>query len=1154
MKKGKWISLLLAALMALNLITVPAGVLAADDPTPLFEETFEDLEALSQDQSWFDNSYYKKTEDGIGDNYPTTTPAEISKAVRWDPAGGYNHVVDTSYYNQDKKLIGRDLPYENKIVEVWAYDAAPDYTGGDNNVQVGEVRLIMSDSTKFKYRIAGVNNTQAQVVNAKYPDSEDDLVRTLGWHQYVFDYTAGDGYVSAYIDGVKIIDHVQIPADVKDGKNDRTGKHLAIGDGKDNEAQGKVRSYRYDNIRVWDTGAIDHVLSLAPAPPTADDFAPEHTEGVPMLTEQFEEPLVGWKGMTYNSTLSKNVPTEEDVAINTKYRLTEKASSEFNTTKSLEAFGSKSLYYWEYPTWARNKVTEVWFYDDYTNNNRSTGKRVRIAAKVGSAFIGINDAADSIVDGDKYYCADATNCTTKTTVKRSDGWHQFLFDYTTTHRDYIVRLYIDGELVNKVTLKPTDDISGLSVQLGSEHDSSSFGSSLTDPDSGLYFDNFNVWETLEEALPEEEEPDAEYTPGQPLYEETFDNNFDFSDWYNLEWDGSKNAPVTILDSVKQNSLSSEQAHTGDYSLKITADKQLFNRKLPGIKQDKVIEVWFYDDPETHSKLATPPMNTRIGATVGACYIGVNELTLKNDDKVEERAKYYSTRIQGIDNTYMISNIERSKGWHQFVFDYTIGGGHVTLLIDGEAVRSEQIPADQDRGCKNVVLGDENQDDGNTSNLYFDTLRAWELMSELPNARYVEGAYFSDNVPVNNVLDADINESIQIKFTEEMKEETLAGIQLMAGETPVEASRSYANKVYTITPSVPLTTNTVYKLMIPTTVETAGGTALPSERNYQFKTYDAAYKVTNKYFTDENGFAVPMLQGGTVIQGNAVVRNRTGNDKTVTPILGFYQNGEMVDFVVGEAVTITGNQKAQTISVQNTLPQDVSNMDVQFFVWDSISGMEAQMPKLSFAESGMNIVYIGGSITEGTSGGVTFEDRWPTKVSNYFEKATGRVVNHVNSGIGGTGSDLGIRRLYSDVIAYDPDVVYVEFAVNDRNMEEAFVKDNMESIVRDLLALPKKPIINFVYTTTQAYDACVDWHEAVAQHYGIPSIDLQAYMKQYFIDKPEVKWADLYGDGVHPNANGYAVYADYIIKVTSENPSQYMKPATYPVPDAAFQQD
>lgn len=40
------------------------------------------------------------------------------------------------------------------------------------------------------------------------------------------------------------------------------------------------------------------------------------------------------------------------------------------------------------------------------------------------------------------------------------------------------------------------------------------------------------------------------------------------------------------------------------------------------------------------------------------------------------------------------------------------------------------------------------------------------------------------------------------------------------------------------------------------------------------------------------------------------------------------------------------------------------------------------------------------------------------------------VQYVNAGLSGTPSKLGILRLDRDVLAYEPDICFIEFAVND----------------------------------------------------------------------------------------------------------------------------
>ena len=97
------------------------------------------------------------------------------------------------------------------------------------------------------------------------------------------------------------------------------------------------------------------------------------------------------------------------------------------------------------------------------------------------------------------------------------------------------------------------------------------------------------------------------------------------------------------------------------------------------------------------------------------------------------------------------------------------------------------------------------------------------------------------------------------------------------------------------------------------------------------------------------------------------------------------------------------------------------------------------------------VAIGGSITE--AGGVTLS--WGKYFSDWLSSQTGKKVNFYNKGVGGTDSSYGLVRLYSDVSSLEPDIVFVEFSVNDRNTHTEHVE---EAPGQDLI--PKQIPMNF----------------------------------------------------------------------------------------------
>ncbi len=138
---------------------------------------------------------------------------------------------------------------------------------------------------------------------------------------------------------------------------------------------------------------------------------------------------------------------------------------------------------------------------------------------------------------------------------------------------------------------------------------------------------------------------------------------------------------------------------------------------------------------------------------------------------------------------------------------------------------------------------------------------------------------------------------------------------------------------------------------------------------------------------------------------------------------------------------------------------------------------------------VNIAYLGGSITAQPGYRVkTFE--W---FKTQFPQAK---LTEINAAIGGTGSDLGVFRVGQDVLAHQPDLVFVEFAVNDGGAAPEQIHRCMEGIVRQTWRANPETDICFVYTI--ANNMIDEWKtgklprsvaamEQLAGHNGIPSI-------------------------------------------------------------------
>lgn len=129
--------------------------------------------------------------------------------------------------------------------------------------------------------------------------------------------------------------------------------------------------------------------------------------------------------------------------------------------------------------------------------------------------------------------------------------------------------------------------------------------------------------------------------------------------------------------------------------------------------------------------------------------------------------------------------------------------------------------------------------------------------------------------------------------------------------------------------------------------------------------------------------------------------------------------------------------------------------------------------------------------------ITWEEGWrPLTHAWLATNWPAATVRAVEAAVGGTNSELGVFRLEQDVLRFDPDLVFVEFATNDSSREPGPMRHDMENIVRKIRRHNPCCDICFVYTVGRpAVDMLLDGkcpqsvtvHEEVAAHYDLPSV-------------------------------------------------------------------
>lgn len=177
------------------------------------------------------------------------------------------------------------------------------------------------------------------------------------------------------------------------------------------------------------------------------------------------------------------------------------------------------------------------------------------------------------------------------------------------------------------------------------------------------------------------------------------------------------------------------------------------------------------------------------------------------------------------------------------------------------------------------------------------------------------------------------------------------------------------------------------------------------------------------------------------------------------------------------------------------------------------------------ENSLNIVYLGGSITQGCNAD-SEENRYVNLSAKWWnEMFPHAVVSFFNAGIGATTSQFGAARAPYHVLDKKPDLVFVEFSVNDKNTPE-FMK-SYESLIRRLLkhdSVKAVVIINNLYYDDGSNAQGI--HNNIAMHYGLPAVSVRDYIY------PEILLGnidrELYTDDMlHPKNIGHKMIADLI---------------------------
>ncbi len=184
---------------------------------------------------------------------------------------------------------------------------------------------------------------------------------------------------------------------------------------------------------------------------------------------------------------------------------------------------------------------------------------------------------------------------------------------------------------------------------------------------------------------------------------------------------------------------------------------------------------------------------------------------------------------------------------------------------------------------------------------------------------------------------------------------------------------------------------------------------------------------------------------------------------------------------------------------------------------------------------LSVVFLGGSLTWGAQATSPMDTSYRALVEKKLVATyPGAHFRFWDAAIGGTGSQLAAFRLERDVLSKKPDLVFMDFTINDNPYVEPTLSrlSSYESLVRRLV-LAEIPVVQVILPAKQ--DVLVnpsarpldEKHKAIASAYGLPVADAVTLAKERMAEgntTPDQLW-DLPEDGTHPGDAGYALYAE-----------------------------
>ncbi len=179
---------------------------------------------------------------------------------------------------------------------------------------------------------------------------------------------------------------------------------------------------------------------------------------------------------------------------------------------------------------------------------------------------------------------------------------------------------------------------------------------------------------------------------------------------------------------------------------------------------------------------------------------------------------------------------------------------------------------------------------------------------------------------------------------------------------------------------------------------------------------------------------------------------------------------------------------------------------------------------------VQVVALGGSITTGFNANPTKTNGWAGLFGRYLSEFAEEYdcnLRFANEGVSGTDSAFGVARLEDHVLKLNPDLVIIEYAMNDQWLQPEVRQRTYEGIIRRIMNNTNTAVLAlFVNERKSPYPSNQTEQQKICEYYHIPYMS----WKDTLFENDKNASFEPFFDGeetVHPNNKGHDKISQFL---------------------------